>query len=74
MITLLSIIILLSSVTVIVAVSMQEGQERGNSTFVPSEPIWGINQGRGKEFTLKRITVVATVIFMISTLGLLMIK
>ncbi|NLM05296.1 MAG: preprotein translocase subunit SecG [Tissierellia bacterium] len=74
MTTLMSIIILLSSLSIIISVAMQDGQERGNATFIPSEPIWGPNQGRGKEFTLKRITVVSTVIFMVSTLGLLMIK
>ncbi len=72
--TLLSVIIVISAIIVTASVIMQEGKERGDATFVPPEPIWGPNKGIGREFMLKRVTIVATAVFMISTLGLLMVS
>ena len=70
----LSVLIIISSLAVIVSVTLQEGKDRGDATFMPPEPIWGANKGTGREFTLKRITIVSMLIFVSSILGLLIIS
>lgn len=70
----LSIIIIISALAIIISVVLQEGKERGDATFIPPEPIWGQNKGLGREFTLKRITIVSMAVFVVSILGLLMIS
>lgn len=72
MTTLFSILILVSSLSLIIAVLLQEGSEEGlgaisgNST----ESLWGKNRGTSKEAMLSRITVVSAIIFIISALVL----
>lgn len=69
--TLWSVIIIISAIAVTVAVTVQEGKDRADSTFLSPEPIWGKNKGIGKDFTLKRITIISMLVFAASTLALL---
>lgn len=69
-----SVLIIISAIAIIIAVTMQEGKDSTDSTFLPAIPIWGKNKGVGKEFTLKRITIVSFVAFIVSTMGLMMTK
>lgn len=70
----LSIIVIISALSIIISVVMQEGKDRGDATFIPPEPIWGSNKGLGRAFTLKRITIISMTVFVISLLGLLMVN
>lgn len=68
----MSVLLLISSVTVIIAVLMQEGSSEGMGTIGGNAPesSWGSNRGANRSTLLKRITVVATAIFMISAVVL----
>lgn len=68
MTTLFSILILASSLSLIVAVVMQEGNEGGLGTLGGNAPdsLWGRNRGTSKQAILQRITIISAVIFIIS--------
>lgn len=72
MMTFFTITILVSSISLIVSVMLQEGNEEGLGTIGGNAPesLWGKNRGTSKEAMLKRITVVSAVIFIISALAL----
>lgn len=70
--TAFSVILLVSSISVIVSVLMQESSGEGMGTIggnAPESP-WGANRGANRSMLLKRITVVSAAIFMISALVL----
>ncbi|MBU5425925.1 preprotein translocase subunit SecG [Tissierella pigra] len=66
-----SVVVLISSLSLIVSVVMQEGSESGLGAIGGgSEPLFGKSRGTSREDMLKRITVISAVIFIISTLVL----
>lgn len=67
-----SILVLVSSLTLIVSVVLQEGSEDGLGSLTGggSGSLWGKAKGQSREDLLKRITVISSVIFLISTLFL----
>lgn len=70
--TLFSALVLISSLTIIISVVLQDGEAGGLASMGVSapKPLFGKNKEIGKEATLQRITVIAAVIFMLSTLVL----
>lgn len=71
MTTFFSVLILVSSISLIVSVLFQEGSE-GLGAIGGNAPdsLWGKNRGTSKQAMLKRITVVAAIVFIISAIGL----
>lgn len=70
--TVFSVILLVSSISVIVSVLLQESSSEGIGTMggnAPESP-WGSNRGVNRSTLLKRATVVSAAIFMISALVL----
>lgn len=67
-----SILVLASSLSLIVSVVLQESNEGGLGTLAgdSSASLWGKTRGKSREDVLKRITVISSVIFLISTLFL----
>jgi preprotein translocase subunit SecG len=67
-----SVLVLISSLSLIVSVVMQEGSEQGLGTIGggASDSLFGKARGTSREDMLKRITVISAVIFIISTLVL----
>lgn len=66
-----SVLIVISSISLIVSVLMQEGKEGlgalgGNSP----DSLWGSNAGTSRETMLQRVTIISAIIFMISALAL----
>lgn len=72
MATFFSVIILLSSISLIISVLMQEGSEEGLGTIGGNAPdsLWGKNRGSSKAAILQRITIVSSILFIISALAL----
>ncbi|NLY84793.1 MAG: preprotein translocase subunit SecG [Tissierellia bacterium] len=72
MTTFFSILVLISSISLIVSVVLQESKEGGLGTISgdSSASLWGKTRGKSREDVLKRITVISSVIFLISTLFL----
>ncbi|NLK43402.1 MAG: preprotein translocase subunit SecG [Tissierellia bacterium] len=72
MTTFFSILVLASSLSLIVSVVMQESSEGGLGAITgdTSASLWGKTRGKSREDMLKRITVISSVIFLISTLFL----
>lgn len=70
MATVSTVLLLISSITVIISVLMQEGGSEGMGTIGGNAPEsqWGSNRGANRSTLLKRITVVSAAIFMISAL------
>lgn len=73
--TFFSVLLLISSITVIISVLMQEGSSEGMGTIGGNAPDsqWGANRGANRSTLLKRISVVSTTIFMIAALVLTVI-
>lgn len=71
--TFFSVVLLASALGVIISVLLQEGSEGGIGAIGggggPSA-LWGKNKGTSKEAILQRITIIAAVVFMISTIVL----
>ncbi len=72
MTTFFSILVLASSLALIISVVLQEGSEDGLSALSGggSDSLWGKSKGKSRGDMLRRITVVSSVIFIISTLFL----
>jgi preprotein translocase subunit SecG len=71
--TFFSVVLLASALGIIVSVLLQEGSEGGIGAIGGgSEPsaLWGKNKGTSKEVILQRVTIIAAVLFMISTIVL----
>ncbi|MBC8589492.1 preprotein translocase subunit SecG [Paratissierella segnis] len=67
-----SVLILISSISLIISVLLQEGSEEGLGTIGGNAPesLWGKNRGTSKQAMLQRVTIIAAIIFLISALGL----
>ncbi len=64
-----SIISLISSISLIVSVALQEGAEQGMGTITgEAAPLWGQSRGTSREDVLKRVTIVSAVVFIVSHL------
>lgn len=72
MTTFFTITILVSSISLIVSVLLQEGSEEGLGTIGGNAPdsLWGRNRGSSKQAILKRVTIVSAAVFIISALAL----
>lgn len=72
MTTFFSVLVLVSSLSLIVSVIMQEGSEEGLGALSggSSDSLWGKSRGKSREDMLRRITVASAVVFIISTLVL----
>lgn len=72
MTTLFSITILVSSLSLIASILMQEGSDEGLGTIGGNsqDSSWGRNRGTSKAAMLKKVTVVSAVIFIISAIAL----
>ncbi|MDR7855733.1 preprotein translocase subunit SecG [Tissierella sp.] len=70
MTTLFSVLILASSLSLIVSVVLQEGNDGGLGTVGgnSSDSLWGKSRGSSRQDMLKRVTVISAVIFLISAL------
>ncbi len=68
-----SILILVSSIILIIAVVLQEGNSEGMGSMgggnSPSS-LWGKSRGKSRGELLKRLTVGSAVVFMVSALAL----
>ncbi|MDY3118822.1 MAG: preprotein translocase subunit SecG [Peptoniphilus sp.] len=75
MTTFISVIVALSALAVVCAVVVQESNQVGLGTLDGSSPSseWGSNRGTSRKEMLKRITVVSSIIFFISTVILVAI-
>jgi preprotein translocase subunit SecG len=67
-----SILILISSVSLIVSVLLQESNGEGLGTIGGNSPesLWGKNRGTSKQAMLQKVTVVSAIIFIISAVAL----
>lgn len=72
MTTIFSVLLLVSSISVIVSVLLQESSSQGMGTMAGNAPDspWGSNRGTSRSALLKRITVISAVIFIVSALVL----
>lgn len=72
MTTLFTITILVSSLSLIASILMQEGSSEGLGSIGGNAPdsMWGKNRGTSKAAMLKKVTVVSAVIFIISAIAL----
>lgn len=68
-----SILILISSISLIISVVLQEGSSQGIGAIGggnAGDSLWGKSRGKSKEELLKRLTIGSAVVFMISALVL----
>lgn len=67
-----SVLILASSISLIISVLFQEGNEEGLGTIGGNSPdsLWGKNRGSSKQAMLRKVTVVSAIIFIISAIAL----
>lgn len=69
MTTALYVIVFISSLALIGLMMIQEGSDQSSVLMgVAPEALWGRNKSVSREATLKRITVIAAVLFFVSTL------
>lgn len=69
--TFFNVIILASSIFLIISIILQPSDPGGMGTIAGgAENIWGKNRDRSIEGTLKRLTTISAVVFMISALVL----
>ena len=69
------VLALASSIALIASVAMQDGAEQGMGAISgEAAPIWGQAKGQSKNDVLKRITIIAAVVFIVSHLALVAIK
>lgn len=68
-----SILILISSISLIISVVLQEGSSQGIGAIGggnAGDSLWSKSRGKSKEELLKRLTIGSAVVFMISALVL----
>lgn len=71
--TFFSVLILVSSVSLIISVLLQEGADEGLGSIGggnAADSLWGRNRGTSKEAILQKITIVAAAVFIISAIVL----
>lgn len=66
MTTVLSIIVLITSLVLIVAVGMMESEQQGLGTIDGTESLWGEHKGSGKKEMLNKTIIVASIIFAVA--------
>ena len=66
MITALSIIVLITSLVLIVAVGMMESEQQGLGTIDGTESLWGAHKGSGKKEMLNKTIIVTSIIFAVA--------
>ncbi len=75
MVTVFSILLLVSAITLIVTVLMQESSSEGMGAIAGgAETIWGKNKSNSKDAMLARLTTIAAVIFMVSAVAIAAIQ
>lgn len=75
MINILYAIVLISSVTLIGLMMIQEGADQNSALMgVAPEAIWGKNRSASRDAILKRMTIISAVVFFVSTFLLSVIK
>ncbi len=75
MTTLFSVLILISSILLIVTVLFQESKSEGLGAISGgAEKIWGKTRARTMEATLRKITTISAIVFMISAIVLAAIQ
>lgn len=75
MTTLFSVLILISSILLIVTVLFQESKSEGLGAISGgAEKIWGKARARTMEATLRKITTISAIVFMISAIVLAAIQ
>lgn len=72
MATFFAVLMLISSLVLIVSVLMQESKQEGLGSIGggATDSIFGKSIGTSKQALLRKVTIVASVVFMISALGL----
>lgn len=72
MATFFTVLMLISSIVLIVSVLMQESKQEGLGSIGggSADSIFGKSIGTSKQALLRKVTIVASVVFMISALGL----
>ncbi|TFZ41200.1 preprotein translocase subunit SecG [Soehngenia longivitae] len=72
MATFFAVLMLISSLVLIVSVLMQESKQEGLGAIGggATDSIFGKSIGTSKQALLRKVTIVASVVFMISALGL----
>lgn len=68
MTTILSVLVLVSSLTLIISVILSEPSD-GNMSVITggaSESFWDGNKGSGKDAMLNKVTIVASIVFVVS--------
>jgi preprotein translocase subunit SecG len=72
MATFFTVLMLISSIVLIVSVLMQESKQEGLGAIGggATDSIFGKSIGTSKQALLRKVTIVASVVFMISALGL----
>ncbi len=66
MTTALSIIVLITSLVLIVAVGMMESEQQGLGTIDGTESLWGAHKGSGKKEMLNKTIIVTSIIFAVA--------
>lgn len=66
MTTALSVIVLITSLVLIVAVGMMESEQQGLGTIDGTESLWGAHKGSGKKEMLNKTIIVASIIFAVA--------
>lgn len=66
MTTALSIIVLITSLVLIVAVGMMESEQQGLGTIDGTESLWGAHKGSGKKEMLNKTIIVTSIIFVVA--------
>lgn len=76
MVTFISLIVAISSIAVIISVVLQESSQVGLGTMDGSAggSDWGANRGTSKKEMLKKVTMVSSAVFFISTIVLAVIS
>ncbi|NLV76142.1 MAG: preprotein translocase subunit SecG [Tissierellia bacterium] len=70
-----SVLILISSILLIVTVLFQESKSEGlGAVYGGAEKLWGKSGARTMEATLKKITTISAIVFMISAIVLAAIQ
>ena len=66
MTTALSIIVLITSLVLIVAVGMMESEQQGLGTIDGTESLWGAHKGSGKKEMLNKTIIVTSITFAVA--------
>lgn len=70
----LKIVLLISCIVLILSILLQQGNSQGLSGSIGggAEQLFGKKKGRGMDRFLKRITLIFAILFIVSSLGILL--